>query len=80
MGYCMDRMKKETQEDTMPRSNKELTARERAHPQTMTSASIPMPVVWDDWMARKARETGRSKSALYRIAVSQYIERNGGEA
>ena len=64
----------------MPRSTKEMTARERAHPQTMTSASIPMPVVWDDWMARKARETGRSSAAVARIALAQFIERNGGGA
>ena len=64
----------------MPRSTKELTPRERAHPQTMTSASIPIPVVWDEWMASKARSRHMSKSALYRIAVAQYIEKNGGGA
>ena len=64
----------------MPRSTKEMTARERAHPQTMESLSVPIPLSQKKWIAQYGRDTGRSSAAVARIAFAEFMERNGGDA
>ena len=46
----------------------------------MKTVSIKLPVPLADWLARQARESGRSKSALIRQALEEHRSRPGKDS
>ena len=72
--YCPMTIGNRSKEDTMGRSVKELTAREKHHPQSMQMVTFPCPIAWNTRLEESANRLDMSKSAILRRLVGWAIE------